>query len=126
LIKKAILLVAITSATYLDLAVAKDLSELELRHRESISTTEGKSYESAALRAFWGDLSYMPQCAAEAGSQAQPIKIYYEIDLNGSMSDLVIAPETPLGQCIRLHVQDHTFPKPPYSWVGKIKFSIQQ
>ena len=109
-----------------DTIFAQDITALEARHHASISTPEGKEYEKKGLRAFWGDVSYMPACVAEAGSDAEPIRIFYEVNASGELTELVIVPKSVLGECIRRHVEKHTFPKPPHAWVGDIRFSIRQ
>ena len=109
-------------------ADAAELADLEARHLASISSEEGKAFEVLALRAFWGDISFMHRdCAPPDAPLPSPFEIYYELNADGTMKAIHFFPETEVGRCIRRHVINNVFPEPPSKdWVGAIGMAFTQ
>ena len=101
-----------------------DTKTLEARYQKSISTPQGKEYEMKAVQAFWGDASFMRECAPPSTPIADPLTIYFEVKRDGGMGELVISPETKVANCITKHVKNRHFPKAPNEYVVKIDLNF--
>ena len=100
---------------------AATVEQLEARANQCLETADGRSYDEVANRAFWGDASFMGECAPPGGAIADPITIYVEILPDGRMGQLEIVPQTPVARCIMAKATARTFPKPPGPYVLKIE-----
>jgi len=105
-------------------AQSADTKTLETRYQKSISTPQGKEYEMKAVQAFWGDASFMRECAPPNTPIADPLTIYFEVKPDGGMGELVISPETKVASCIAKNVKNRHFPKPPSEYVVKIDLNF--
>ena len=101
-----------------------DTKSLEARYQKSISTPHGQEYEMKAVQAFWGDASFMRECAPPNTPIAEPLTIYFEVKPDGGMGQLVLNPETKVATCIARHVKNRRFPKPPFDYVVKIDLNF--
>ena len=100
------------------------IAELEQRNELATSSTGGKAFEIEAVRAFWGDASFMRECAPPEAPTAESLTIYFEVRTDGSLGNLVVTPDTPVGRCIVAAVQDRRFPQPDEDFVAKIDLSF--
>ncbi|MCI0636773.1 MAG: hypothetical protein L0206_23080, partial [Actinobacteria bacterium] len=98
---------------------------LQTRHHQSVATAAGREYEAKAVRAFWTDASFMRECAPPGSSIPEPLTLWFAIEDDGTLSDLAIAPETPIAKCIRRRVADRVFPEPPAPFVARIDLSFR-
>ncbi len=103
-----------------------DTKMLEARYQKSISTPQGKEYEMKAVQAFWGDASFMRECAPPNTPIAEPLTIYFEVKPDGGMGQLVIHPETKVANCIAKNVKNRRFPTPPKDYVVKIDLKFTE
>lgn len=107
-------------------AQGTDIKTLEARYQESITTPHGKEYEMKAVQAFWGDASFMRECAPPNSPIAESLTIYFEVKRDGGMGELIINPKTKVANCIAKNVKIRQFPKPPNEYVGKIDLQFTE
>jgi len=100
------------------------LQELEQLNQLCISERGGRKYELEATKAFFGDLSFLRECAPPDAPVADSFTIYFQVLTNGRMGEIYFFPETPVATCVRRHVIDKTFPRPTRPFVVKIPLSF--
>ena len=100
------------------------VEEMEARHQKNVSTPQGKSFEKEAVYAFWGDYHFMRECAPPNAPVAEPLTIYFEILLDGTLGEVVITPDTPVAQCIKEKTANRRYSKPPEKFVAKINLKF--
>ncbi|RZV37300.1 MAG: hypothetical protein EX272_05760 [Chromatiales bacterium] len=101
-----------------------DLAILEEEHQQSIATADGKAFEMTAVQAFWGDAAFMRECVPADAELPEPLTIFFEVESNGALGELVIAPQNEVARCISEAVSQRRFPVPPHRWIGKIELSF--
>ena len=99
--------------------------ELRARSRKDIATPQGRAYEAKAVQVFWGDARFLSACAPSDRPLPAPFTIYLEIRADGTLGTLLMDPETKVGNCIRNHVANRHFEKPPGEFVLKIDLSFK-
>lgn len=102
-----------------------EIKELELKHRVSINSPEGKAYEKIVVSNFWGDAKFLKKCVPSDSPSPSPFRIYFEVFENGKMGKLIFLPETNVTKCIRKNVENRKFPKPPYFFVQIIQMNFK-
>lgn len=93
---------------------------LEERNKIDTQTSKGKAYEIDAIKAFWGNAAFMRECAPPGTPVAEHLKILFVVKRDGTLGEIVIAPETKVGSCIRKHVAKRKFPIPKKEFVVRI------
>ena len=101
-----------------------EVEMLEAKHQQSIASEDGKAFEMRTVQAFWGDTAFMRECVPPDADSPEPLVIYFEVELDGSLGELVITPENDVARCISNAVSQRRFPDPPHKWVGKIELSF--
>ena len=122
LAKSCLMLLSLVAFT----AHAADTKILEARYQKSISTPQGKEYEMKAVQAFWGDASFMRECAPPNTPIAESLTIYFEVKPEGAMRQIVISPDTNIANCIVRNVKNRSFPNPPKDYVVKIDLKFTE
>ena len=87
-----------------------NVAALEQRNERDTASAEGEAFEMEAIRAFWGDAAFMRECAPPQAATADSVTIYFEVRTDGSLGELLITPDTPVGRCIAAAVEDRQFP----------------
>ncbi len=99
-------------------------SELEELNRQCISEPGGQEYERTAIKAFFGDVSFMRECAPPDAPIAESFTIYFQVLTTGRMGEIYFFPETPVAACVGRRVIDKTFPTPKRPFMVKVPLSF--
>jgi len=81
----------------------------------NLETYEGKSYDSALIP-WYGDFlpSAMRECAPPREVQdLSPFTVVFKLASDGVVEHVLVAPETPIGRCLRDRIRTAHFPNPP-------------
>lgn len=97
--------------------------QMAARARESLTRNSG--YEMVSIQEFWGDAAYLTECTDENKPLPTPVTIYFEVLPDGKLGELLFAPETDVGRCIKAHVTGRHFTRPPGTYVTKIEMSFK-
>ena len=98
----------------------------KMAQRASASQLRDGEYANVAIKAFWGDVSFMSECVPAGQPVTAPFDIYFEVLPNGSLGAVVLDPKTNTGECIKRHVMHHKFPAPPGgAYVTKIEMQFK-
>ena len=100
--------------------------QLESRNKRDTSTPEGEKYQRKAVTTFWGDASFMGECAPEGKPLPKAFTIYFEVTRDGAFGEMLLVPETEVGECVRKHVTARRFEKPRHPFVVKIDLSFKE
>ena len=87
--------------------------------------TDSVKYETSAVKAFWGDATFMRDCAPRHSSVAAPFDIYVEILPNGHIGRSLFVPETKAAKCVRDHTAGRRFPARANTFVLHIAMSFK-
>ena len=126
--KKTNLLIGVClSLAILSLAVAaaSDLTAQEMAKLAKESVTRYPDYEMTAVQAFWGDATFIKQCAPKEGALPDPFVIYVEILADGAMGRSMFEPLSTTAACIRDFTANRSFPKPPEPYMLEIQMSFE-
>ncbi len=93
---------------------------LEERNKIDTQTSEGKTYEMEATKVFWGNATFMRECAPPGSPVAEPLTILFVVKKDGTMGEMSITPETKVAACIKKHVANRRFPIPKKEFVVRI------
>ena len=121
---KLILLISlgVTSSCFGEL----DVASLEQRNEQDTSSVAGKAFEKDAVRAFWGNVIFMRECAPPEFPVADSLTIYFEVRTDGSLGGILILPDTTAGRCIAKAVSGRQFPIPTEDFVAKVDLKFQE
>jgi len=103
-------------------SAASVLEDMELRSKESLA--RDSAYEMTSVKVFWGDASFLRECFHENKPLPPPFVIYFEILPDGRLGQTLFEPMTEGAICIRAHIAERRFPKPPGAYVTKIHMSF--
>jgi hypothetical protein len=119
----ALILLGTTSLSAWAGSAANDMAA---RARESID--RNSAYEMVSIREFWGDASFMKDCARPNSPLPAAFTIYFEVLPSGQLGLVDLEPNTPVAMCIKQHVMGQTFTPPPggVPYVTKIEMAFQQ
>jgi hypothetical protein len=106
-------------------AVLAESSLKEMAARASESLARDSSYEMVSVKAFWGDASFLEQCAPKSSPVPASLVIYFEVLPDGRLGQVLIDPLTETAKCVIKHTAHRTFPKPPGKYVTKIDMSFE-
>jgi hypothetical protein len=123
---KAIVAVAILCAMALNLAAGSDqkpstISDARAAIEKNMSTPLGKAYDKQlgqGLMQHYADS--MRHCKQTAGGAEESFWILMKLGQDGSVKELLLSPETKIGQCDREVLTKARFTAPPRAdyWVG--------
>ena len=88
-------------------------------------TADSTNYEMSAVAAFWGDASFMRECAPPNSPVAAPFDIYVEILPSGRIGRSLFLPETKVAKCVQDHIVGRTFPARANAFVLYIAMSFK-
>lgn len=111
---------------FLPACSAVRIHRLATRNQQCTATPEGRQFEQEVVRAFWGDASFMRECAPTGSPVTDPLTIYVEVKTDGRMGTLAITPDTQVARCIRAHVMERQFPLPATVFVAKIDLQFTE
>ena len=107
-------------------AAAETIEDMQRRYLESISTSDGKAYESVAAAQLTDDLRFLPECARDEKVASGAVTLYYEIAPSGRVSSVYLFPQTVLNDCVRDALGEREFSPPPVSWTGRMTLTISR
>ena len=102
------------------------LQDLEQLYQQNISKPGGREYACKAIKAFWGNLAFMRECAPPNAPTAESFTIFFQVLPNGRMGQIYLFPETSVGKCIKKHVLKRNFPMPAEPFVVRIRLAFTE
>ena len=105
-------------------SASESREELLKLHEEFIANENGRSYANLAVGQFWGDISFMRQCAPPDSPVPESFDIFYIVTIDGAIESIHLFPETKTGKCIKENVKTRAFNKPPTKFVGHIEMEF--
>jgi hypothetical protein len=117
------ILVALCAGPYLDLAAEPHtkLSDAKPAVESNLRTSEGKKYDEQLGNEFMkAHLSEVRSCKQRAGADLRSFWILMNLEKTGSVHEVLLYPDTVLGECTRdLLMKDRFSPPPrPEYWVS--------
>lgn len=108
-------------------SVSASPSAGEMAARAKDSAARDGAYETVSVQEFWSDALFMKECVPTGTAPPAAFVIYFEVLPDGRLGSLLFDPETKASACIRQHVADRVFSKPPGNapYVTKIEMAFQ-
>ncbi|MFI5340816.1 MAG: hypothetical protein ACHQ7N_13375 [Candidatus Methylomirabilales bacterium] len=92
-------------------------AELLARAQQNMGTDEGTAYDKVMGRQFESKYTdTVARCVRVAGTpEPEPFQAVIVVEQDGTVSKVVLDPETEVAKCIRRALLQETFPEPPFA-----------
>ncbi len=119
------IILGITLLFISSICFSSEFDDYEKRNKDDTALEGGSKFENTVVRNFWGDASFMRECASPDKPVPESFTIYIEVLTNGSVGDFVFTKNNSVTRCIHKHVKNKVFPSfgKPFMATINLKFT---